>query len=73
MDEQAEIIRTISKEEINELARKHLDIENMHILVVGDGASHRDKLKALGYEIVDVTEKGDIIEEVEEGNTDEKE
>ncbi len=69
VDEQAEIIRTITKEEINELARRHLDIENMHILVVGDGASHRDKLKALGYEVVDVTEKGDIIEEVQEGDS----
>lgn len=67
VDTQAEIIRTITKEEINQLARKHLNLENMYILVVGDAASNRDKLKALGYEVVNVSEKGDIIKEVKEG------
>lgn len=69
VDEQAGIIRNISKEEINALAKKHLGIENMYILVVGDAASHREKLKALGYEVVDVSEKGDIIKEIEEKGT----
>lgn len=69
VDDQAGIIRTISKEEINALARKHLGIENMYILVVGDAASHRENLKALGYEVVDVSEKGDIIKEIEEKGT----
>lgn len=68
VDEQSNIIKTISKEEINELARKYLGVENMYILVVGDAASHREKLKALGYEVVDVSEKGDIIQEVKEGD-----
>lgn len=68
VDERAEIIRTITKKEIDALAKKHLDMENMYILVVGDAASNKEKLKALGYEVVDVTEKGDIIVEVEEGN-----
>ena len=73
VEDQAEIIRSITKEEIDALAKKHLDIENMHILVVGDGASHREKLKALGYEVIDVTEKGDIIvKDVTEGNDGEK-
>ena len=72
VDEQAEIIRTISKDEIDALAKKHLEPSNMYILVVGDAASHRDKLQALGYEVIGVTEKGDIIVEVEEGSTEDE-
>lgn len=68
VDKQAEIIQNITREEINALAKKYLNTDNAYILVVGDGASNRDKLKALGYEVVDVTEKGDIIEPVQEGN-----
>ncbi len=70
VDDQAEIIKTISQDEINALARKYLSIDKMYILVVGDAASNKDKLKALGYEVVDVTEKGDIIKEVKEGEED---
>ncbi len=68
VDKQAEIIQNITREEINALAKKYLNTDNAYILVVGDGASNREKLKALGYEVVDVTEKGDIIEPVQEGN-----
>ena len=68
VDKQAEIIQNITREEINALSKKYLNTDNAYILVVGDGASNRDKLKALGYEVVDVTEKGDIIEPVQEGN-----
>lgn len=69
VDDQAEIIRTITKEEINALAKKHLNLDNAYILVVGDAASHKEKLKALGYEVVDVSPNGDIIIEMQE-NTD---
>lgn len=69
VDDQAEIIRTITKEEINALAKKHLDLENAYILVVGDAAAHKENLKALGYEVVDVSPNGDIIIEMQE-NTD---
>ena len=68
VDKQADIIKNITREEINSLAKKYLNTDNAYILVVGDGASNRDKLKALGYEVVDVTEKGDIVEPVQEGN-----
>ncbi|MCH2449914.1 MAG: insulinase family protein [Gracilimonas sp.] len=69
VDEQAYIIQTISQEEINDLAKKHLQPEGFYILVVGDAESHRENLEALGYEVIAVTEKGDIISEYEEGNT----
>lgn len=66
VDTQSEIIRTITKEEIDALAAKHLQLENAYILVVGDAASHREKLQALGYEVVDVSPNGDIIMEMQE-------
>ncbi len=63
VDKQNKIIATITKDEINGLAKKYLQDDNLYILVVGDGASNRSKLEKLGYEIVDVNEKGDIIDE----------
>lgn len=69
VDEQTQIIKNITKEEINDLAKKYLAVDNLYILVVGDAASNREKLSKLGYEIVDVSEKGDIIEEYQEIKT----
>ena len=62
VDEQTEIINNISKEEINALADKTLQVDNMNIIVVGDKASNIDALNELGYEIVEVNEKGDVKE-----------
>lgn len=70
VDKQSEIIKNISKDEIDELAKKHLKTDQFYIVVVGDAESHRENLEALGYEVVNVTEKGDIITEYQEGNTD---
>ncbi len=61
VDEQNKIIQTITKEELNGLAQKYLADDKLYILVVGDGESNRPKLEKLGYEMVDVNEKGDII------------
>ncbi len=63
VDEQTKIINTISKKEINALAKKYLDDENMYILVVGDGATNRSKLEKLGYELVELDPKGEVVEE----------
>ncbi|MCA6074263.1 M16 family metallopeptidase [Fulvivirga sedimenti] len=61
VDEQTKIIRTISKEELNALAKKYLQDDQMYILVVGDGASNRQGLQRLGYEIVPIDEKGEVL------------
>lgn len=61
VDKQTEIIKTISKKEINDLADKNLKTDQMNILVVGDKASNIEKLEELGYEIVELNVKGDLI------------
>jgi len=66
VDDQTKIINTISKEEINTLADKTLQVENMNIVVVGDKASNIESLKALGYEIVELNAKGEVIPKADE-------
>jgi len=63
VDEQTKIINTISKKEVNKLARTYLAADKMYILVVGDGATNRDKLEKLGYGLIELDEKGEVIED----------
>lgn len=59
---QGEILKTITKEEINALAAKNLPPQkNMVILVVGDKASNYDKLSKLGYEMVELDVNGNPV------------
>jgi zinc protease len=66
VDEQAKIIKNISKDEINALADKMLQVDNMNIVVVGDKASNIEALNELGYEIVELNEKGEVKESTNE-------
>ncbi|MBL7937102.1 MAG: insulinase family protein, partial [Bacteroidia bacterium] len=58
---QGEIIKTITKAEINELAKNNLPYNNMVILIVGDKASNFEKLSKLGYEIVELDANGNKV------------
>lgn len=58
---QAEIIKTINKPEIDNLASKNLPFNKMIILIVGDKTSNFDKLSKLGYEIVELDINGNKI------------
>ncbi|MFN8115228.1 MAG: pitrilysin family protein [Bacteroidia bacterium] len=58
---QGEIIKTITKAEIDELAKKNLPYNNMIILVVGDKASNFEKLSKLGYEMVELDANGNKV------------
>ncbi|MBN8702225.1 MAG: insulinase family protein [Bacteroidetes bacterium] len=55
---QSEIASTISKEEINALAKKNLKYNNMYMLVVGDKNKVYDKLTKLGYEVIELDTEG---------------
>ncbi|MCP4452262.1 MAG: insulinase family protein, partial [Planctomycetes bacterium] len=61
VDDQAKIINAITREEITGLAKKHLRDKNMYILVVGDKASHLEGLQKLGYDIVELDVKGQVV------------
>jgi zinc protease len=51
--ERAEIVENITAEEINSLAKKHLDLSDMLMVVVGDAKTLKPQLKALGYDVID--------------------
>lgn len=53
-----QILKTIDKAELNALARKHLQLDQMQIVVVGDKKAILPGLKALGYEIVEMDADG---------------
>jgi zinc protease len=58
---QQQLITDLSVERVNELARNHLPVENMIIVVVGDKASNYDALVELGYPIVELDVEGNPL------------
>lgn len=62
VEQQTEIINTIEKEELNALAKKYLQYDNMHILLVGDEETVKPKLERLGYEIISLDAQGEVKE-----------
>jgi zinc protease len=59
--QQGDILKSITKEEINQRAKKYLPYNNMSILIVGDKATNFDKIKALGYDVTEVDLNGNEI------------
>jgi zinc protease len=58
---QTEILNGITKEEVSIRAKKFLPYNNMIIVVVGDKASNLEKVKALGYEVIEVDVNGNKV------------
>jgi zinc protease len=58
VDEENKILATITPAEINQLATKYLNSDNMIILVVGDKARILQGLQKLGYPIVELDTDG---------------
>ena len=50
--ERNEIVANISKAEINALAKKHLNLNEMLMVVVGDAKTLTPQLQALGYQVI---------------------
>lgn len=65
VDKQSEILKSITKEELDAYAKKMLDPEKMIITVVGDKekwfAGVEKKAKEMGYEVVEVDTEGNIV------------
>lgn len=60
--QQQTTLNNLTVDRVNALARQHLPIEDMIILVVGDKASTYDSLAALGYNIVELDTEGNILQ-----------
>lgn len=61
VNKQNEILKNITKAEIDALAKKQLPLDNMYILVVGDKALVKPGLDKLGYEVVELDAKGNLV------------
>jgi zinc protease len=55
---QAEILRTMTPQQIHALTQKYLNPDKMNILLVGDKAKILDGVKKLGYEVVELDVDG---------------
>lgn len=60
---QSKILKDITKEQINALAKKYLPYNNMIIVVVGDKAVVGKGLMRLGYQITELDATGKVIAE----------
>jgi len=61
VSQQAEILKNITKEDVSARAKQYLPYNNMAILIVGDKASNYEKIKKLGYEVVELDINGNEI------------
>lgn len=63
VQQQAQIINSITQEEINRLAQEHLPLDQMLILVVGDKSLIEDSILDLGYPTVELDASGEPVTE----------
>ena len=61
VDQQSDILNAIKSEEINELANKHLNIDDMITVVVGDKAALMESLTGISDKIVELDVNGGIV------------
>jgi zinc protease len=62
VDQQNKILATLTKQQVDAVARKMLSPEKMNILLVGDKAKILEGVKKLGYEIVELDTDGKKLE-----------
>lgn len=58
VSQQTTILNDITNADINQLAKKHLQYEHMVVVVVGDKASNLEKVKKLGFEVIEIDSNG---------------
>jgi zinc protease len=65
VDKQNDILKNLTKADVDALAKKHLPANTMVITVVGDKKAIKPGLEKLGYEVVEVDKDGNRITTVE--------
>ncbi len=63
VDDQNDILKNITKDELNAFASENLKLDEMIMVVVGDKAVVMDDLKTLGYPIVEIDADGNAVTE----------
>jgi zinc protease len=58
---QTAMLSQITKEKINEHAKKYLPYNNMIVVVVGDKASNFEKVKKLGFDVIEIDSNGKTV------------
>ena len=61
IDQQNAILENIAADELNGLAQKHLNSDDMVLLIVGDKSAVMDEIKDFGYNIVELDEDGNPL------------
>ena len=61
VDEQQTILKNITKPEMDALAKKNLPYNTMVIVIVGNRAKLYDRVKALGYNVIDLDSDGNQL------------
>jgi zinc protease len=61
---QSDIRKNITKEEIDAIAKKYLDINKMNIILVGDKKTIMPGLQKLGYEISELDTEGNVVKPI---------
>ncbi len=61
---QQQVLRDITEDELDTLAATYIRPDQMMILVVGDKAQNLEKLKGLGYDIVELDTRGNPMSKV---------
>jgi zinc protease len=58
---QNEILANTTKQNVNDLAKKYFQLNNMVIVVVGDKATNFEKIKKLGFDVIELDVNGKTI------------
>jgi zinc protease len=61
IERQGSILKEISKNDIDGLAKRYLPLEKMIVVVVGDKASNMEQIRKLGYEVVELDTQGALV------------
>jgi len=61
VDEQNDILSKMTVADFNAMAKEHLNLDEMIMVVVGDKAKYYDEVAALGFNIVEVDADGNPL------------
>ncbi len=62
IDKQNAILSSITKNDIDGLAKRYLPLEKMIVVIVGDKATNFEKIKLLGYPVIELDTEGNPVQ-----------